>query len=157
MEYLVGVCLALAISGFSTIVGFDRSRAFYPTLLMVIASYYGLFAVMGGSVHALVIECAVVAAFVAASVLGFKFSLWIVVAGLAAHGLFDFIHAHLIHNPGMPAWWPMFCGAYDVTAAAYLAWLLRSKLARSAAAGDQAGVETALDAACGAGGGDPTR
>jgi hypothetical protein len=155
MEYLVGVCLALAISVLATLVGFDRSRAFYPTILIVIASYYGLFAVMGGSLHALVIECAVVAAFVAASVLGFKFSLWIVVAGLAGHGIFDFIHAQLIHNPGMPAWWPMFCGAYDVTAAAYLAWLLRSNRPRFAGAENQAAVETGVDAGCASGEGGP--
>ena len=33
-------------------------RAFYPTLLVVIASYYVLFVVMGGSIHALLVESA---------------------------------------------------------------------------------------------------
>jgi hypothetical protein len=32
----------------------------------------------------------------------------------------------VIDNPGVPPWWPAFCGAYDVAAAVYLAWLLRS-------------------------------
>jgi len=33
MEYLIGVILALAISFvFGTVVGFDRSRAFYPVV-----------------------------------------------------------------------------------------------------------------------------
>ena len=44
MEYLVGVGLALVVAVFGTLVGFDRHRAFYPTVLIVIASYYGLFA-----------------------------------------------------------------------------------------------------------------
>jgi len=52
-------------------------------------------------------------------------NLWIVVAGLAAHGLFDLLHPQLIDNPGVPSFWPMFCMAYDVVAAACLAFLLR--------------------------------
>jgi hypothetical protein len=30
----------------------------------------------------------------------------------------------VIVNTGMPPWWPAFCGAYDVGAAAALAWFL---------------------------------
>jgi hypothetical protein len=45
---LIGIVLALCVCGLATIVGFDRDRAFYPVVTMVIASYYGLFAVMGG-------------------------------------------------------------------------------------------------------------
>jgi hypothetical protein len=53
-------------------------------------------------------------------------------AGLIGHGLFDFVHGHFISNPGVPAWWPGFCGTYDVVAGAYLAVLLkRSKTAKS--------------------------
>ena len=49
MEYLVGVILGLVVGGFATTSGFDRDRAFYPTALIVIASYYSLFAVMGAA------------------------------------------------------------------------------------------------------------
>ena len=127
MAYVVGVCLALALSAFATLVGLDRDRAFYPTVMIVIALLYALFAAIGGSAHALLVECPMIAAFVLAAVLGFKFSLWIVVAALAAHGIFDSVHGHVIENPGVPTWWPMFCMAYDVTAAAYLAVLLRRR------------------------------
>ncbi len=130
MEYLAGVVIALLVSLSATLIGFDRDRAFYPTVLAVIASYYDLFAVMGGSLQALVAESLVMLVFLAATVLGFKRNLWLVVAALAAHGLFDFFHGHLISNPGVPPWWPMFCLTYDVAAAAYLAWLLlRSRVA----------------------------
>jgi hypothetical protein len=125
MEYVIGVLLAVAACAFATLVGFDRHRAFYPTVMIIIASYYGLFAVMGGSLHALAVESVVIAAFVLVSVLGFKLNLWFVVAVLFLHGLFDLVHPHLILNPGVPPWWPSFCLTYDVTAAAYLAWLLR--------------------------------
>ena len=124
MEYLIGVILALAISFFATAVGFDRNRAFYPVIVMVVASYYVLFAVMGGSFQALTIECIVVAGFIFVSVLGFKLNLWFVAGALFAHGVFDFFHRPLISNPGVPVWWPGFCMTYDITAAGYLAWLL---------------------------------
>jgi hypothetical protein len=39
---------------------------------------------------------------------------------LAAHGVFDLWHGEIIANPGVPTWWPMFCSAYDVTAAGFL-------------------------------------
>ena len=124
MEYLVGVGLALAVCLLATFVGLDRDRAFYPTITIVIASYYGLFAVVGGSTRALAIECLVITAFLLVSILGFKANLWLLVAALFAHGVFDSVHGHLISNPGVPMWWPMFCLAFDLTAAGYLAWLL---------------------------------
>lgn len=127
MPYLIGVALALGVGVFATVVGLDRDRAFYPTVLIVIGSLYTLFAVMGGSLHALGAESIFAAAFVAASVAGLKRSLWIVVAGLAAHGVFDFFHAQLVANPGVPSFWPPFCLAYDGTAALFLGLLLRRR------------------------------
>jgi hypothetical protein len=58
----------------------------------------------------------------------FKSSAWIVVVALAGHGVFDALHGHVIENAGVPAWWPAWCLAYDVGAAAGLAWLLRHGL-----------------------------
>jgi len=124
MAYLIGIVLALGVGLFATGVGLDRDRAFYPTVMIVIALTYALFAVIGGSLEVLAVESIAIVAFVALSIAGFKRSLWLVVAALAAHGVFDFFHGHLIVNPGVPEWWPRFCGAYDVVAAAYLAALL---------------------------------
>src|SRR5262245_58390417 len=121
----MGVLLALAVGVFATVVGLDRDRAFYPTVAIVVASYYALFAVMGGSTRPLVLECAAGAVFVAAAVAGFRYSLWIAALALAGHGVFDLVHGALISNPGVPVWWPPWCLAYDVTAAVYLAWRLR--------------------------------
>ena len=125
MEYLVGLVLALVISIGATVVGADRERSFYPTVLIVVATYYGLFAIMAGSTHALLIECVPIALFSLAAVTGFKKGLWWVAVGLVGHGLFDLVHGHLISNPGVPVWWPGWCLSYDVTAGAYLAFLLR--------------------------------
>jgi hypothetical protein len=54
---------------------------------------------------------------------------WLVVAGLALHGVFDFFHHAIITNPGVPVWWPGWCLSYDVVAAAYLAALIRIRKA----------------------------
>jgi hypothetical protein len=125
MAILVGVFLAVLVTLFARWVGLDRDRAFYPTVLVVVASYYDLFAVMGGSVHALYAELAATVVFVGAVIAGFRWNLWIVAAGLAGHGLFDLVHGRLIVDPGVPPWWPAFCLAYDVTAALGVAWLLQ--------------------------------
>ena len=128
MAYVLGVVLSVGAAVFARYVGFDRDRAFYPTVMIVIALYYVLFAVMSGSVQAVVIESVVMTLFAAAAVAGFKASAWIVVAALAGHGVFDAVHGYVIENAGVPAWWPAWCLAYDVGAAAGLAWLLRHGL-----------------------------
>jgi hypothetical protein len=130
---IIGVSLALAVGVLYTTFRLDRDRAFYPTVTIVVASYYALFAVMGASTHTLVLESLAGVVFLVSAVYGFRSSLWVVVAALAAHGIFDLVHDSVISNPGVPAWWPEFCLAYDVTAAAYLAWLLRSGRVRAAA------------------------
>jgi hypothetical protein len=129
---LVGALLAFAVGLLATGLGLDRDRAFYPTVTIVIASYYALFAVMGASTRALVLESLVVAGFLVVAITGFRSSLWVVVVALAAHGIFDLAHSRIISNPGVPSWWPKFCLTYDVTAAGYLAWLLRSGRIRAA-------------------------
>lgn len=121
MEYLIGIMLALAVGGLATIIGFDRSRSFYPVVMIVIATYYCLFAVMGGSSGALSIETVIALLFAAAAIIGFRTNLWLVVAALAGHGAMDLVHRHIVANPGVPAWWPGFCAGYDITAAACLA------------------------------------
>ena len=129
MEYVVGVVLGVGVGGFAALSGFDRDRAFYPTALIVIASYYVLFAVMGASQPAtLMIEIAAGLVFAGVAVLGFKASLWLAAAGIAGHGFFDFfVHHALVTNPGMPAWWPGFCGTIDFVIGGWLAGQLLRK------------------------------
>ena len=80
MEYLIGVGLTVAVCAFATLVGFDRDRVFYPTLVTVIATYYILFAVIGSSRPALALESLTAGAFLALAVAGFKKNLWLIVA-----------------------------------------------------------------------------
>ena len=128
MPYVIGIVLSIVVAVFARYVGFDRDRAFYPTVMIVIAAYYVLFAVMSGSVQTVVIESVVMTLFAAAAVAGFKSSTCIVVVALAGHGVFDAVHGYVIENAGVPSWWPAWCLSYDVGAAFCLAWLLRRGL-----------------------------
>ena len=70
MAYFIGVVLALGVARFAMRVGLDRDRVFYSAVMIVVASYYVLFAAMGGSGHTLILELIVMAGFVIAAVLG---------------------------------------------------------------------------------------
>jgi hypothetical protein len=100
-------------------------------LLIVIASYYVLFASMGAPGRVVILESVIAAVFLLVAVIGFKSSLWVVVAALVAHGILDFVHHRFIANPGVPAWWPGFCLAFDVVAGGFLAVLLVKRKNRS--------------------------
>jgi hypothetical protein len=126
MEYVIGVALGVSVGLLATLAGMDRDRALYPAILIVIASYYVLFAIMGGG-EALGGELLFAAAFLFAAIIGFRTNLWIVVVALVGHGVQDLFHARLIDNAGVPAWWPMFCASIDVVIGAYLAWRLLSR------------------------------
>lgn len=128
MPYVVGIVLSVGVAFLARSVGFDRDRAFYPTVLIVIASYYVLFAAMGDSVETVLLESVVMIGFAIAAVAGFKSSAWIVVGALAGHGVFDVLHGEVLENAGVPVWWPAFCLAFDLGAAASLAWLLKRGL-----------------------------
>jgi hypothetical protein len=105
LPFVVGIVLSAGVALFARQVGLDRDRAFYPTVMIVIALYYVLFAVMSGSVQTVVIESVVMTLFAGAAVAGFKSSMWIVVVALA--GLVSRV---------------------DVGAAAILAWLIKTRV-----------------------------
>lgn len=134
MALLIGIGSALAAGAFARIVGLDRDRAFYPTVMIVIALLYTLFSSIAGG-EALGVELLIGSGFIALSVAGFKWSPWWVVVALVGHGLFDLVHPHVIKNSGVPVFWPDFCMAYDVTAGALLGWMvIRSRTAAKPAA-----------------------
>lgn len=134
MALLIGVVLAAGAALLARTTGLDRDRAFYPTVMIVIALLYVLYAAIGESMHALALESLVGSIFIILAVVGFKSSLWAVVVALAAHGIFDLTHGHFFANPGVPRWWPEFCLAYDVAAAVILAWLIQSGRVRASIA-----------------------
>lgn len=134
---IVGSLAAAGVGVFAHAVGYDRDRAFYATVLTVVGMLYVLFAVMAGG-RGLLPELAFFAAFAALAAAGFRRSLWIVAAGLALHGVFDFIRYAFLAAPGAPDWWPAFCGSYDVVAAIGLALLLQRRRVAPALEGSRA-------------------
>ena len=124
MEYVIGAGLALFVTVFATLTGFDRDKALYPSMAILVASYYVLFAVLGGSRDALLVESAFLVAYLLAALAAFRWSLWVAAIALVSHGVIDFFHGGLVANPGVPPWWPGFCLSFDVVAGVYLAWRL---------------------------------
>lgn len=121
IAFITGSVLALSVGLLATFIGFDRERAFYPTVMIVIASYYVLFALMTDSNNFPLIEIAVFAAFSLASIYSFLHSIWLVVFMLVGHGILDLVQTKTNTSSGVPVWWPEFCSSYDFVAAAFLA------------------------------------
>jgi hypothetical protein len=114
VAFIVGVFTAAALIVFGRFTGYEKDKAFFPTLLIVIAFYYVLFAFLDNTVSTIIIELSVAAFFTLLAVWGgFRFPI-IVGAGIVLHGLFDFVHGYLYSNSGVPVWWPAFCGSVDV-------------------------------------------
>jgi len=122
MPYVIGLVVAIGVGVLGIISGLDREKAFYTTVLIVVGSYYALFAAMGATGQVIAAEAALGGVFLVLALIGFKRNFWIVAVGLVAHGVFDFFFHHLlVENAGMPRWWPGFCGTFDVVAGAWLA------------------------------------
>jgi hypothetical protein len=100
MPCVVGIVLSVGVALLARSVGFDRDRAFYPTVLIVIASYFVLCAAMSGSVQTVLLESIVMTGFAIAAVVGFKSSAWIVVDAPAGHGVFDALHGEVLETQG---------------------------------------------------------
>jgi hypothetical protein len=92
----------------------------YALGLALIASIYIGFAVADGRPRVLAVETAVAAVFVVVAAVAIAVSPWLIVAGLAGHGVKDAVQ----HRTGFvngTRWWPPFCAAVDVVAAGLLA------------------------------------
>jgi hypothetical protein len=127
MPIVVGVLLAIAIAALAKFTRSDEERSFYSTVLVIIASYYVLFAVLSGSSHALVWELVIAVVFSTVAIIGALFLPTLVGTGIIAHGLFDLVHDILIENSGVPTWWPTFCGSLDVLLGLWVIALTRSR------------------------------
>ena len=120
-----GVALAAGLAVFARVTRFERDASFYPTVLIVIAGYYVLFAAIAGQGVAL--ELALAMPFIAVALLGARRGLAVTAAGLIAHGLFDLLHPYAVDNPGVPGWWPPFCAAVDMALGGWLLWQARTR------------------------------
>jgi hypothetical protein len=65
-------------------------------------------------------------------------SYYVLIGAPAGHGVFDALRGNVIDNPGVPAWWTAFCGAYDVVAGACFAWIIVRRSRAAAGPGHRA-------------------
>ncbi|MCA0145079.1 hypothetical protein [Blastococcus sp. LR1] len=99
----------------------------YAFGLTLIAAIYVGFAVADGRRHVLVAETVVASVFVVAAASAELGSTWLIVAGLAGHGLKD-VWQHRTGFVTGTRWWPPFCATVDWVAAALVAVALTAKL-----------------------------
>jgi hypothetical protein len=95
------------------------SATVYALGLVVIASVYVGFAVADGRVKVIAVESSVTFAFVVVAAAAVTGSPWLLVAGLAGHGLKD-LWQHRSHFVANTRWWPPFCMIVDWVVAAII-------------------------------------
>jgi hypothetical protein len=92
----------------------------YALGIVLIAAVYIGFGVADGRGRVIAVETGVATVFVVVAAVAVTGSAWLLVAGLAGHGLKDLWQ----HRTGFVAgtrWWPPFCASVDVVAAALIA------------------------------------
>jgi hypothetical protein len=92
----------------------------YALVLVLIASVYIGFAVADGRPLVIAAESGVAATFFVVAAAAVTGSPWLLVAGLAGHGLKD-LWQHRRQFVANTRWWPPFCLVVDWTAAAIIA------------------------------------
>ena len=127
LEALLG-----AAAGVLTIVvarAIRGQRWLYAMGLLVLPSLYSLFALRAGEPAVGTTEMLYGIPFLAAglvfTLVGIRHSAVFVGAFWLLHGLYDLVHGRWLANPGVPAWYPVWCCAVDVVVGAYLLWLSR--------------------------------
>jgi hypothetical protein len=100
----------------------DAATVYALSLTLIAAVYIG-FAVADGRPTVIAVEAAIAAVFVVVAAAGVTGPAWLLVAGLAGHGLKD-LWQHRSHYVANTRWWPPFCLVVDWVVAAILVVLL---------------------------------
>ena len=97
----------------------DSSTVYALGLILIAAVYIG-FAVADGRPNVIVVEIGVASVFVIVAAAAVTESPWLLVIGLAGHGLKD-LWQHRSHFVANTRWWPPFCLVVDWVAATIIA------------------------------------
>jgi len=95
-------------------------KTVYALGIALIAAIYIGFSVADGRWHVIAIESIVAGSFVVVAAMSVSGSAWLLVFGLAGHGLKD-LWQHRTHFVRNTRWWPPFCATVDWVAAGILA------------------------------------
>ena len=96
-----------------------NSATVYALGLAVIAAIYIGFAVADGRPKVIAVESSVAFAFIVVAAAAITGSAWVLVAGLAGHGLKD-LWQHRTRFVANTRWWPPFCMVVDWVVAAVI-------------------------------------
>jgi hypothetical protein len=94
-------------------------RTVYALGLSLIAAVYIGFSVADGRGKVIAAECSVAGLFVVVAAVSVSGSAWLIVLGLAGHGLKD-LWQHRTQFVRNTRWWPPFCATVDWVAAGIL-------------------------------------
>src|SRR4051794_18529894 len=97
----------------------DTATVYALGLILIAAIYIG-FAVADGRGRVIAVEIMVASAFVIVAAAAITGSPWLLVIGLAGHGLKD-LWQHRTQFVANTRWWPPFCLVVDLTVATILA------------------------------------
>ena len=112
---VVGMIQAVSPLGFWWL----EPKTVYALGLTLIAAVYIGFSVADGRGHVIAIESSVAGLFVVVAAMSVSGSAWLLVLGLAGHGLKD-LWQHRTHFVRNTRWWPPFCATVDWVAAGIL-------------------------------------
>jgi hypothetical protein len=100
----------------------DPATVYGLSLTLIAAVYIG-FAVADGRPAAIAVEAGIAGVFVVVAAAGVTGPAWLLVVGLAGHGVKD-LWQHRRHFVANTRWWPPFCLVVDWVAAAILVVLI---------------------------------
>ncbi|QEC48774.1 hypothetical protein FSW04_15135 [Baekduia soli] len=114
-----GVVVGLAQTATPLLFWWLDAAVVYALGIVLIAAIYVGFAVADGRPKVIAVESGVALAFVVVAAVAVTGSPWLLVAGLAGHGLKD-LWQHRTHFVAGTRWWPPFCMVVDCVVAAAL-------------------------------------
>jgi hypothetical protein len=127
IEAFIGFAVGVLTIGVARII--RGQRWLYSIGLLTLPSLYASFALHAGEQALGVKEMVYGVPFIVVGLV-FAFvsvrqSAVVVGAFWILHALYDLTHGEFFTNPGVPAWYPVFCFSVDVVVGAYLLWLSR--------------------------------
>lgn len=127
IEALVGAAVGVLTIFLARII--HAERWVYSIGLLSLPSLYALFALHAGEqasgAREMLYGMPFLIAGLAFTVVSVRYSAVAVGAFWILHGLYDLVHGSLLTNPGVPAWYPVWCCAVDVVIGGYVFWLSR--------------------------------
>ena len=117
---LWGIAVGLLQAGTPLLIWWLDAATVYALGLAVIGGIYVGFAVADGRAKVIAVETGVAFAFVLVPAAAVTGSPWLLVAGMAGHGLKD-LWQHRTHFVATTRWWPPFCMVVDFVVAAIIA------------------------------------